>query len=164
MKLSLYDIEKSQLELVEALIENGGELTPEIEQSLQMNADNLSTKGTNYGFIIKELTSEINIIDAEIDRLEALKKSRNKVIEKLKNNLSVAMQIFGVDKIESPVLKISFRASESVEIDDVESIPAKFMVTKTTTQPDKTAIKAAIKAGELTIGAHIQVNQNLQIK
>jgi hypothetical protein len=164
MKLSLYEIEKSQLELVEQLVENGGELTPEIEQALQMNADNLTTKGVNYGFIIKQLDAETNIINAEIDRLQDLKKSRTKVIEKLKNNLSVAMQVFGVDKIESPVLKISFRAYESVEIDDVKSIPAKFMVTKTTTQPDKTAIKSAIKAGELTIGAHIQVNQNIQIK
>lgn len=164
MKLSLYEIEKSQLELVEQLVENGGELTPEIEQALQMNADNLTTKGVNYGFIIKQLDAETNIINAEIDRLQDLKKSRTKVIEKLKNNLSVAMQVFGVDKIESPVLKISFRASESVEIDDLDSIPAKFMVTKTTIQPDKPTIKAAIKAGELIIGAHIQVNQNLQIK
>jgi len=164
MKLSLYEIEKSQLEVVEQLIENGGELTPEIEELLKLNAENLTTKGTNYGFLIKQLTGECSIIDSEIDRLDALKKSRTKSIEKLKNNLSVAMQVFGVDKIESPVLKISFRASESVEIDDVDSIPAKFMVTKTTTAPDKIAIKTAIKAGELTIGAHIQVNQNLQIK
>ena len=76
----------------------------------------------------------------------------------------MAMQLFEVDKIESPLLKISFRASESVEIDDVDSIPAEYMVTKTTTQPDKVKLKSAIKAGELIIGAHIQVNKNLQIK
>ena len=164
MKLSLYEIEKSQLEVVEQLIENCGELTAEIEELLKINAENLTTKGTNYGFIIKQMTAECGIIDAEIDRLSDLKKSRTKSIERLKNSLTVAMQLFGVDKIESPVLKISFRASESVEIDDVDSIPAEYMVTKTTTSPDKMKLKAAIKAGELTIGAHIQVNQNLQIK
>jgi hypothetical protein len=164
MKLSLYEIEKSQIQLIDQLIENCGELTLEIEEALKINSENLTTKGTNYGFIIKQLTSECSIIDAEIDRLSDLKKSRTKSIEYLKNNLTMAMQLFEVDKIESPLLKISFRASESVEIDDVDSIPAEYMVTKTTTQPDKVKLKSAIKAGELIIGAHIQVNKNLQIK
>ena len=164
MKLSLYEIEKSQIQLIDQLIENCGELTLEIEEALKINSENLTTKGTNYGFIIKQLTSECGIIDAEIDRLSELKKSRTKSIERLKSSLTMAMQLFGVDKIESPVLKISFRASESVEIDDVDCIPAEYMVTKTTTAPDKVKLKAAIKAGELTIGAHIKINHNLQIK
>lgn len=164
MKLSLYKIEESYLQLVEELIDNGGELTPELEEALKINKDDLTTKATNYGFVIKQLISESEIIDAEIDRLTQLKKSRTKSIERLKGNMTMAMQLFGVDKIESPVLKISFRASESVEIDDVDSIPAEYMVTKITTQPDKVKLKSAIKAGELTIGAHIQVNHNIQIK
>ena len=69
MKLSLYEIEKSQLEVVEQLIENCGELTAEIEELLKINAENLTTKGTNYGFIIKQMTAECGIIDAEIERL-----------------------------------------------------------------------------------------------
>lgn len=164
MKLSLYDIEKSQLELVEALIDNGGELTEELESALALNKDNLEVKGTNYGFIIKQLKAEVSIIDAEIERLNALKKSRVKSIERLENNLSVAMQIFDIDKIESPVMKISFRKSESVEIDDVNLIDKKYINVKTTETPDKAAIKDAIKAGEIVIGAHISVNKNIQIK
>lgn len=164
MKLSLYKIEESYLQLVEELIDNGGELTPELEEALKINKEDLTTKATNYGFVIKQLISESEIIDAEIDRLTELKKSRTKSIERLKSNMTMAMQLFGVDKIESPVLKISFRTSESVEIDDADSIPAEYMVTKITTQPDKVKLKAAIKAGELTIGAHIQVNHNIQIK
>lgn len=164
MKLSLYSIEKSQLELVEALIDNGGELTEELEAALALNRDNLEVKGTNYGFIIKQLKAEVSIIDAEIERLNALKKSRVKSIERLENNLSVAMQIFDIDKIESPVMKISFRKSESVEIDDVNLIDKKYINVKTTETPDKAAIKDAIKAGEIVIGAHISVNKNIQIK
>lgn len=164
MKLSLYEIEKSQLQLVEDLIDNGGELTPELEDALAINQQDLTTKATNYGYVIKQLTAECSIIDAEIDRLDALKKSRIKAIEKLKSNVLTAMQVFSVGSIDSPVMKISLRASESVEIEDVNAIPADYMVTKVTTQPDKTKIKAAIKAGEVMSGARIQVNQNLQIK
>ena len=58
MNLSLYEIEKDHLQLVEQLIENGGELTPDIEAALALNEQNLTTKGTNYGFVIKQLNGE----------------------------------------------------------------------------------------------------------
>jgi CxxC motif-containing protein len=164
MKLSLYEIEKSQLEIVAQLIENGGELTEELEQALTLNKENLQTKGTNYGLIIKQLDGECAIIDSEIDRLSLLKKSRAKTVEKLKNNLSVAMQIFDIEKIETPLLKISFRKSETCEIDDAALIDKKYITEKTTESIDKTAIKAAIKAGEIVVGARIQENKNIQIK
>lgn len=163
MKLSLYEIEKDHLQLVEQLIENGGEVTPEIEAALALNEQNLTTKGTNYGFVVKQLTGECAIIDGEIARLTALKKSRSKTIDKLENALTVAMQVFGVDEIKSPVMKINFRKSETVEFDDSGEIPEKFIVVKTSESPDKVAIKAAIKAGEEVPGAYIKVNQNLQI-
>lgn len=164
MKLSLYEIEKNHLQLVEQLIENGGELTPEIESALALNEQNLTTKGTNYGFVVRQLEGECAIIDSEIARLNALKKTRNNTIDRLKESLSVAMKVFGVEKIESPVMKISFRKSESVEVDYLNLIPPDFLVTKTSTAPDKTAIKEAIKSGLEVPGARIQVNQNIQIK
>jgi hypothetical protein len=164
MKLSLYEIEQSQLQLIEQLIDNGGELTEELETALTLNQENLTTKGTNYGFIIKQLTGECAIIDGEIARLNALKKSRVKSVERLENALSVAMHVFQVEEIKSPVMKINFRKSESVEIDNIALIPATYLVTKETVTPDKTAIKAALKAGAEIQGAHIQVNQNIQIK
>ena len=164
MKLTLFEIEQSQMALIETLIDNGGELTEDLELALALNRDNLETKGTNYGFIVKQLQGECSIIDSEIARLTALKKSRVKTIDKLENSLSVAMQLFDINEIKSPVLKISFRKSESVEIEDVNLIDKKYINVKTTESPDKAAIKEAIKSGEIVIGAHIAINQNIQIK
>ena len=93
-----------------------------------------------------------------------MKKSRSKAIDRLENALLVAMRVFGVEKIESPVMKIVVRKSESVEFDDSGPIPERFIIVKTSESIDKVAIKAAIKAGEGVPGAFIKVNQNLQIK
>lgn len=164
MKLSLYEIELSQLQLVEQLIENGGDLTPELEEALTLNKENLETKGTNYGLIIKQIESECDIIDAQIERLNKLKKSRNNSIERLKNNISTAMQIFDIEEIKTPILKINFRKSESVEVDDLKLLDRKFITTKVTESADKTAIKEAIKAGETVMGATLKQNKNIQIK
>jgi len=74
------------------------------------------------------------------------------------------MQLYEVEKIETPLIKLSFRNSESVEITNEQQLDAKFIVTKTVSTPDKKAIKDAIKSGVFVEGATISYNKNLQIK
>lgn len=164
MKKSIYEIELKHLQLAETLEENLGELTPELELELAINEEDLQTKGVAYSFVIKDMNFYVSQIDSEIKRLNDLKKSKNKAIERLEFSLATAMNIFEVEKIETPLVKISFRNSESVEITNEAQLEDKFKVTKTTTTPDKVAIKAAIKNGELVEGAIISYNRNLQIK
>lgn len=164
MKLSLFKIEQEYVVLMDQLLENGGEVTPEISEQLKINEQNLTTKGTNFGFVIKELEGEVDLIDSEIKRLSALKSSRNKAVDRLKEMLSTAMKLYEIEEIKSPVMKISFRKSESVFIEDENLLDRKFIVSKTTETPDKAAIKEAIKSGESVVGAVIKENKNIQIK
>jgi hypothetical protein len=162
--LNLYQIEKEYLELANQLIESGGECSPELELQLTINQEQLEQKARGYGFVVKQMESDVSIIDAEIERLKRLKNSRLKTIERLETTVSNAMQLYQINRLETPTLKISFRKSESVEIDNEADIPAQFLKEKTTYTIDKTAIKEAIKKGEVVIGARLQVNQNIQIK
>ena len=164
MKLSLYNIEQNYLTLVENLIENGGELTPELETELAITKQDLQNKGVCYGFIVKELEGNIDLIDLEIKRLNALKKPLVNSIDRLKNNLSQAMQMFDVTELKTPLLKINFRKSESIEVTDIDLLDADFVKTTITKAADKIAIKEAIKQGENVQGAVLVTNQNLQIK
>jgi hypothetical protein len=162
--LNIYQIEREYLELANQLIESGGEVSPELELQLTINQEQLEQKARGYGFVVKQMESDVSIIDAEIERLKGLKKSREKTIERLETTVSNAMQLYQIQKLETPTLKISFRKSESVEIDNEADIPAQFLKEKITYTIDKTAIKEAIKKGEVVIGARLQVNQNIQIK
>jgi hypothetical protein len=74
------------------------------------------------------------------------------------------MQFYGIEKVTSPTLNLSFRKSESVEVDLVEALSNDFKITKTTVTADKTAIKKAIKQGENITGARLVEKLNLQIK
>lgn len=162
--LNLYQIQNEFIHLADQLIELSGEITPELETSLQINQEQLEHKGRSYGYIVKQLESEVEIIDAEIKRLTAFKSSRNKTAERLKETLSNAMQLYQIEKLESPTLKISFRKSESVEVEDLSLLDKDFIVVKTTESADKTAIKKAIKEGQNVQGAVLKTNMNLQIK
>lgn len=162
MKKSLYQIGKEYEDIASQLEE--GELTPELEIALVITQEQLQTKAVNYGFVIKEFESDISAIDEEIKRLTAIKKSKANAKERLKQTLSDAMQYYGIEKVEIPTLKLSFRESKSVSITDESHLPKKYMVEKVSYSPDKTAIKKAIENGENVTGAEITTNQNLQIK
>lgn len=168
MGVSLYNIQEEYQRLADFLLSTGGEVTEEIEQALAINKEQLQNKAVNYGFVIKQMEAENDIIDSEIARLQENKKRRLKAIERLENNLVGAMQHFGVPKLEQPgLLTLSLRKSETCEIEDESAIPTQFIKLKIV-EPiksiDKTAIKAAIKSGEQVPGARIQEHQNLQIK
>jgi Siphovirus Gp157 len=163
MKLQLYKIEQEYINLADQLIENGGELTPELEEALIINKEQLEHKGQCYGFVVKSLESDVDVIDSEIKRLQGLKKSRGNTIDRLKESIKKAMELYQIDKLETPTLKISFRSSESVEVDE-SMLDSKYMVEKKTYQPDKAMIKADIKSGVVVTGAILQHNNNLQIK
>lgn len=160
--MNLFNIKQEYINLVNSIIDNNGELSPELSQALAINETELKEKAINYGYVIRSFEYENDIIDAEIKRLKALKEQKEKAIQKLKDAVSDAMNLYGIEKVESPALKLSFRKSESVEIS--ENLDKRFMIEKVTLQPDKVAIKEAIKKGEQVDGAVLVINQNLQIK
>jgi hypothetical protein len=160
--MNLFNIKQEYINLVNTIIDNNGELSPELSQALAINETELKEKAINYGYVIRSFEYENDIIDAEIKRLKALKEQKEKAIQKLKDAVSDAMNLYGIEKVESPALKLSFRKSESVEIS--ENLDKRFMIEKVTLQPDKVAIKEAIKKGEQVEGAVLVINQNLQIK
>jgi hypothetical protein len=164
MKLTIYQIEQNYNQLAEQLIDNDGELTSELSEQLAITEEQLQNKSVAYSFVIKEMDADIDTIDAEIKRLQAAKKQREKATEYLKERIKHAMELFQIEEIKTPLVKINFRKSESVEVDDVNALPAAFKVVKVTEQADKVAIKAALKDGVDIIGCSIATHRNLQIK
>ena len=164
MKIALYQIEQEYMILADEIINNEGELTPELEQRLTINKDQLEAKGKGYGYIIKDIEAEIDAIDVEIKRLSAMKKSRTNAVDKLKTTLSDAMQLFQISELKTPTLKISFRKSESVEVENIALLDSCYVITKVVEIADKASIKEALKNGVEVTGAVLQQNINLQIK
>jgi replicative superfamily II helicase len=163
--MNLFNIQQQYLSLANELSE--GELTPELEQALIINETELKEKAVNYAYVIKQLGYEVNAVAEEIKRLQDLKKRNEKAIERMETAISKAMQLYGIDKVDSSFIKLSFRKSESVEIVNeaqLAQLSDDFMTIKTTRTPNKVKIKDALKAGEVVEGAVLVTNFNLQIK
>lgn len=160
--MNLYEITQ-EAQYLAVLLETE-ELTPELEQALIINQNELQAKAVNYAKVITNYQAESDAIDQEIKRLKAMKESREKKIEWLKESVKKAMLVSGIEKVESPLFKLSVRRSEAVEVDLVEALPTAFQNVKNVVTADKVAIKEAIKRGENITGARLVENFNLQIK
>jgi len=160
---SLFKISEEATQLASALIE--GELTLEMEKALTINQNELQEKSINYGYAIKSLESDVDVIDSEIKRLQDLKKTRENAVQRMKDSMIQAMQVYNIEKVESPTLKISLRNNPvSVHLLNEYQIPDDFKKEKVTISIDKVAIKKAIEAGEQVPGATLIRSKKISIK
>jgi lipid II:glycine glycyltransferase (peptidoglycan interpeptide bridge formation enzyme) len=162
MKKSLYNIEKEYLEIANQL--EDGELSPELETALAINQNELQGKAVAYAYVIKESEDTVSVIDAEIKRLTALKKTEQNKAARLKETISNAMNLYGITEIKTETLKLNFRRSEGVVGSNDYLTDDLVTIIPEQRKPNLAAIKAAIKEGIEIEGYSIEERYSLQIK
>lgn len=164
MKKSLYNIEKEYLEIANQL--EDGELSQELETALAINEKELQGKAIAYAYVIKDSEDTVTAIDAEIKRLQGLKKTEQNKSKRLKDTIQNAMELYGITEIKTETLKLNFRRSEGVVCTDSNvGIPMRLStIVPEVVKPNLTAIKSAIKSGEVVTGFELEERYNLQIK
>jgi len=108
---------------------------------------------------IKNLEATAKAIKAERDVLKARQEQSEHKALVLREWLSRALD---GEKMETPKVKISFRKSMMVEVDD--RLPKKWCSKKIVYTPDKVAIRTAIQNGKKITGAKVIEKNNIQIK
>ena len=141
-----------------------GEVDAGSAEELEALQESRRDKLDACGAYIKNLEAEAAALKTEAESLAKRAESKKKKAESIRNYVKAAMLSAGETKFESTRVAFSFRSSEAVSIRDEANLPKKYFIKKVTTQPDKAAIKAALKAGLKVRGAELVQNQNLQVK
>ena len=162
MGKSIFHITQEHMALMDTVMDNEGEMTEEMIASLQINEHELAEKSTSYVNLMHMLKTQNDGIKEEINRLNALKKSRESLYNRLSDVLLQTVNLHG--DIKTDLHTITTRKSTSVEVEDVEKLDKAFRVVKITESADKNAIKEAIKNGVKVKGASLVENRNLSIK
>jgi hypothetical protein len=165
---SLWNITQEFLSLASLIEEAGGEATDQVMEELAISRENFKHKAEGYASLILKWESDIEAASAEIKRIQAIKKTKENSLERLKDTLKAALLVFGqednkgVKRFETPLIKLSTRKSISVEVTDETSLPDACFVVKR--EVSKTAIKKIIEAGLYVEGAFLKENISLQLK
>ena len=92
---SIYNIQQDLLEIFDQIEANEGEITPELEEQLNITQEQFKSKIKDYSNVIKMLETDIAAIKEEKARLSDLQKSKEKNIERLKKIMVEAIENFG---------------------------------------------------------------------
>lgn len=121
---NLFDIEQSFLNIFEELEENGGELTPELEDALNITQENFINKIKSYVNVIKSYKNDLDAVKCESNRLKNYKTTKNNTLERLNNRVIEAVEKFGdtnkngVNFVDYSTGKVSIRKTKGITIDE----------------------------------------------
>ena len=162
MTMTLYQIDAAIENLIDP--ETGEIIDDAAFDALEMERD---TKLENTALYAKNMKALIAAITAEKQALDARLNVAKNTLIRLETLLSDHL---GGQKFETPKVKISYRNSERVEIENLEEFIHwaerwnDSLLKYKSPEPDKTVIKLAIKNGFTIKGAELVKCANMQIK
>jgi hypothetical protein len=107
---NLFNIDAELYEVYNEIENNGGEMTPELEATLEITEAERLTKGEGYVYVIKQLRSQSDMIKSEIKRLQELAKRYENSADKLADTLLQSVVAHG--QIKTALVTISSRKSK----------------------------------------------------
>ena len=161
---TLYELVTDLKKLQEIEFEeiNEQEQVEEIKEIIKYEIKN---KSSNMISLIRNIDSDIAVIDSEIERLQKMKKSKENKVNNIKKYIKICLEESGIKSVETPLGSIKIRNNApKVVIDDLEKIDGKFVIIETNLKVDKKAIKESIYNGETIEGCHLERGTSLTIK
>lgn len=155
-----YEINEAVSRLLESVDEETGEVNADALEALEGLKIAKEEKVENIGCYIKNIDSDVEALETEIQKLQKRLKTKKNERERLVNYLVSNLETN--EKYTFPRVVVSFRRSQRLEILNESAIPKKWLKIKTS--PDISAIKQEIKSGKNVKGCAIVENYSLQIK
>ena len=164
--MKLYEIKNGMIDTLDIFLE--GEQTEVDRENYNYIMDylkeELKSKSSDLIKYIRNLELENTVTKLEIERLEDLKKGKEKKIKSIKNYIKGILLDLDKKKVETELGNLSLRKTTSVEITDISKIPKEYLVVKEEVTPSKKLIGDSLKKNILIDGAVLKENYSVLIK
>lgn len=132
--MNIFEIQEDLQALIDTLEANGGEVDDELLNQFTATKNDFKDKCLSYAEVIQTLNHDLILIKDEKDRLDRVKKQKEKSIKFLNDTLVAAIERFGTpDKkgkrvIDYGTKKLSVKETKSVEVNQevIDSIMHNF--------------------------------------
>jgi hypothetical protein len=165
--LHLYDLAEEAVALDDLLSMDDGEWTTEAEMLATELAAKLTAKADAFGGYLRGLEAQAEAIKEEEMRLAARRKAAMGRADRLRRYGLMALQRMERPKVAGDLFTLAVQNNPpSVAITvGVDALPAQYVRTiPEQREPDKTAIRDALKRGETIDGAALVTTQSLRIR
>ena len=160
--MKIYEIDAQIEEILASAVDENGEVDPDAMaqlEALQMERD---SKTENLACVVKNHRATAEAIKAEIKALTQRAKDEEAQADRAAEYLRFILK---GERISTGKVFVSYRTTQSVEISDDFWFGAKDEFLRyADPEPNKAAIKAAIKAGEVVPGACLISKTSMIVK
>ena len=160
--MKLYAVSQRIEELSEQMVDiETGEINEEIFAELTELVEEKEDRLEGIFLHIKNLASDITALKVERDSFDKRIKRKTREMDRLLDWTTMLQKgkTFETDKV-----RVKYRKSQKVEIRNELLIPGQYMTYKTTSSPDRKAIKEVLKNGGYVEGAVLveRFNPNIE--
>ena len=164
---TLYSLSAEYTQVMRDIEDADGVLTPELEARLDAATAALATGAANVKMALEMIDHGKDQLDTWIRKLSTRKAALEREEERWKDAAIRNMSGMGINRLEGELnglpVKLRVMLSESISVDEdklpinmFRKIPAKY-------EPDKKAIKEALKAGKKVRGAVLVPGKYLRV-
>jgi hypothetical protein len=141
--------------LMEAVVQNEGQLTPEIESELTKLNELIPEKAAGYAFVIDKLESDAEHFKRKAQEFSAIAKSISSVQSRMKQLIKDGMISMDMKELVAgdEIFYIS-KSKSALEIDE-STLDDSFKMIVQETVPDKEMIQSYLKDGIAVTGAKL---------
>lgn len=164
--MKAYEIKNAMIDTLDIFLESNQDSMDKENYNdvMEYLKEELESKSSNIVKYIRNLELENIVAKSEIERLEEIRKLREKKIASLKGYIKGILLELNKKKIETDLGNLSLRKTTSVEIVDLSIIPKEYLVIKEEKAPLKNLIKDSLKKNIAVNGAVLKEDYSLQIK
>ena len=166
--MNLFELTTEYVQLLE--LAEDPDVDPEVlSDTMEGLTGEIEDKADSYACVINTIKGDIDVIDAEIKRLQARKKTLSNSVERIKNHLYTSMVAMDMRKIKTA--KHSFSIAKNggkipvvytADV-DIDTLPAEFVKIEKSVATD--AVRSYLEAGkELTFARLGERGESLRIK
>ena len=137
--MTLYELRAEYMELL-ALLEDPETDPQVIADTMECIQGELDIKCDSYVVVIKNLESQVEMIDAELIRLEKNKSALTNNIKRMKAAVLDTIQMTGSRKMVTDHFKLSIvknGGKQPMEVDEIEKIPQDYLTMKPVANMEK---------------------------
>lgn len=164
--MTLYELSTQYAELLAAYDSAETDEEREVAMATLMDLDDaIADKGAAYARIMRNAQADADALAVEIKRLQSIKKAKDGLVSRMKDNLLQAMTMAGVKELATDIGKWRIQKNPfSVVIKDVSLLPQQYLI-PVDPDIDKRAMLADFKeTGELIAGAEFVQTDSIRFR
>jgi hypothetical protein len=162
-KFTLHSLVQQAQAIEAAIVEVGGELSPELEKLLENLDLTIAEKLDGYSFIMDRFENEAAFFRTKADTFARVSKGLLLFQDKLKERVKLAMVAMGKDEVKGN--EVRFKLSNSAPklvIENESMLPAAYQKIVQTVVPDKEKIREDLSIGLSVEGCKLVNGKSLR--